>query len=80
MSEYLLFEEGPPKPRTKVWGVSTRHGDEFGEIKWHGPWRQYCYCIDDLVYSKGCLRDLANFIEAHEKERVPRSSNQKVIK
>ena len=70
MSEYLQFEEGQPNPGTKVWNVNTKYGDEFGEIKWYGLWRQYCYCIDDLVYSKKCLRDLADFIEAHEKERV----------
>lgn len=70
MSEYLKFEETESKPRTKVWDVFTRDGNEFGEIKWYARWRQYSYCIDDLVFTEACLRCLADFISKHKKDRV----------
>ena len=58
------------RPKTKVWGIYTSGGEPFGEVKWYGRWSQYAYHIDDLVFTKTCLRDLADFIEKHEKERV----------
>jgi len=70
MAKYLDFEETDSKPKTRVWNVLTRHGDDFGEIKFYAPWRQYCYVIDDLVFSRQCLKDLYEFVEAHKNDRV----------
>ena len=74
MSKYLEFSESDSKPRTKVWDVWTRSGDHFGEIKYYAPWRQYCYHVDGLVFSRKCLSDLFDFLEAHKDDRVEASA------
>jgi hypothetical protein len=68
--KYLETYEKESKPRTKVWGVNTKHGDEFGEVKWYAPWRQYCYEIDGVVFTKTCLKDLYDFLEKVKDVRV----------
>lgn len=64
--QYIKFVEVEKKPKTSVWSCRNRSdGYELGEVKWHGPWRQYCYFPSGpAVYSKGCLEDIAHFMEA----------------
>ena len=59
-------------PRTKIWVVSTKSTYIFlGWIKWYAPWRQYCFFpSEQMVFSRGCLRDINDFIEEHKAERV----------
>ena len=66
-TKHLYFVEAPALRRNKTqrWTVrSVRSGTQLGTIKWHAPWRQYCY-FDDInaLYSRGCLRDIAEFLE-----------------
>jgi len=64
ISKYLYFKVVEEKPKTFVWGVYTKQGDELlGQIKWYAPWRQYCYFDFCSVMAKSCLRDISNFIE-----------------
>lgn len=43
--------------------INIHHGEELGEIKWYGAWRQYCYFANvSAVYSKGCLDDISDFL------------------
>jgi len=78
-TEYLIIEEAEPPARIKtkrwvVWNkrVHVAHMSlgALGRIEWYGPWRQYCYMSTiQAVYSKGCLRDIADFIEEQMEER-----------
>ena len=58
--------------RTDIYGVySKKHDLMLGEIKWHGPWRQYVFFPEsDSLWSTGCLMDVVEFIlkmmEAHK--------------
>lgn len=63
-SKYLYFTLLENKPKTRVFGVHSKSSDfQLGIIKWHGPWRQYCFFpTADTLYSKGCLEDINNFI------------------
>src|SRR5690348_2002839 len=73
-TEYLVFKQDfLPGLKTGVWVVnSCNHGFRLGVIKWNGQWRQYTFFPEyDTVWSAGCLRDLANFIESVKKYRVP---------
>ncbi len=64
-SEYLYFTLIANKPKTRVFGVCSKSSDvQLGIIKWHGPWRQYCFFpASDTLYSRGCLQDINNFLE-----------------
>ena len=64
-SKYLYFSLLENKPKTRVFGVHARSSDiQLGIIKWHGPWRQYCFFpAPDCLFSKGCLEDINLFID-----------------
>ena len=63
--EYIHFIEIEQKPKTKVYSCrNNRSGEELGLVKWFPSWRQYCfYPVSDIILSKGCLKDIQNFIE-----------------
>ena len=64
-SKYLRFEELEAKPKTKQFAVKNKTSDFIlGYVKWYGPWRRYCFFIDQpgLVFDAGCLADIQNFI------------------
>jgi hypothetical protein len=65
--EYLRFVELPRKPERRTGNYSCQNrssSQELGKVMWHGPWRQYCYFPTvQAVYSAGCLRDMAEFLE-----------------
>lgn len=64
-STYLRFEEVPTSDQeSRRWKVGTKRGTYLGHIRWFAPWRQYVfYPSIDTLYSVGCLRDIAKFIE-----------------
>lgn len=63
----------PPAARKKthIWAVVTADARvRLGEIKWLCRWRQYSFFPEPgTVYSAGCLRDIAEFIEDAMKAR-----------
>ena len=70
--KYLNFLYScPTKRKTLRWIVSSVSlGEDLGYIEWYAPWRQYCYhSMDGLVFSVGCLREIADFIEYHKYDR-----------
>ena len=60
---FVLVEQ---KPKTGVYSCRNNRSEaELGEIRWHGPWRQYCYFPTvQAVYSAGCLADIQEFMAA----------------
>jgi hypothetical protein len=51
--------------RTQVYTVTAnRGGEQLGVIRWFGRWHQYVFePSGHTVYSAGCLRDLADFLD-----------------
>lgn len=46
--------------KTSEWSVwNHSYGERLGKIAWYGPWRQYCFFGGELVFSAGCLSDIA---------------------
>jgi hypothetical protein len=62
--KYFRIVETAQKPKTKVFSVINKSsGFELGTIAWYGPWRQYCFLPEgNTVFSKGCLKDIEDFI------------------
>ena len=72
MSKWIRFIEKavPYESKTKQWYVYSTSNFLLGTIKWHGPWRKYCYLTSDsgtLVFDHNCLRDIADFCEEQSK-------------
>ena len=57
--------------KTEIWSCrNNKSGEELGKVKWHGPWRQYCFTPSQpSVYSAGCMEDIAGFIHILMDER-----------
>ncbi len=70
---YIRFEEGvAPRGRiTRVWRVvSASSGDRLGWVRWHAPWRRYCFSpVQGTIWSPDCLRDVATFCEKQTEAR-----------
>lgn len=62
-----------PSGKTKVWEVrnisnGTHSDDVPGFIRWHGAWRGYVYECEASFYDAKCLRQIADFIDAANKD------------
>ena len=70
MSEYLWFYPGKSKSgKTRVIEVTSKsQGYNLGYIKWYGPWRQYVFEVEGVIFNAGCLRDIINRIETEMRE------------
>jgi len=69
-SQYLTFVKIEQKPRTSVWRVDDRDGNELGRVFFYSKWRQYSYeATSPAIYSSGCLADIMRFIASLERTR-----------
>lgn len=78
--KYIHFERilNPGKKTQKWMCRNNRSGAELGRIRWESSWRQYVFETvvepeDDygwwVYFSRGCLRDIADFIDQLMEER-----------
>lgn len=51
--------------KTEIWTLgNTDNGSHLGHVRWHGPWRKYCFFpAPDCIFEEDCLHDIAHFIE-----------------
>lgn len=69
---YLEFRETPsPSGATKIIDVIAKQsGIQLGVIKWHAPWRKYCYFPNDAtLYDANCMSDIVEKIKLEMKAR-----------
>jgi len=72
--EYIRFVEAPQMGITTRWDCWSHRDGYLGQVKWYGPWRQYCYFGQEgTVFSLGCLSDIRDFIGWLMKERKLRA-------
>jgi hypothetical protein len=74
-SAWIEFKEvSAPAATTAVFEVHSKEtGFVLGSVKWFGQWRGYAYFPEPYtVYEPTCLRDVADFIEAHNEEHRAR--------
>lgn len=71
-SQYMDFVEINTSGKTKRYAIfSLSNRSQLGEIKWWGPWRQYCFFpADDTVFNSGCMEDIQAAIKLLMLERV----------
>lgn len=70
--EFISFRDASEyvTGKTKAWVcLNKKSGGALGGVRWHGPWRQYCFFPSDALFSAGCLRDIAEFLEGVREER-----------
>jgi hypothetical protein len=60
----FIFRTSEGKRTNKYSVRNKKTGHILGKLIWHTGWRQYCYFPRaDCVYSAGCLKDIAGFLE-----------------
>ena len=65
MSQYLTFVRHlPPGRATSITNVESKSsGALLGQIRWHGPWRQYCFMPEPrTIFNVGCMADIEHQI------------------
>ena len=66
-SKYLMYrDDGPlnPKAVTRKYSVFNRYNSSLiGYVKWHAPWRAYCFYALNSVFDTACMREIAQFME-----------------
>lgn len=60
-----------PSGKTGLYEVVNAKSEILlGNIKWHGPWRQYVFFPQaDCLFSAGCLNDIGNSLDLLKSER-----------
>lgn len=63
-SRYLNFDRVGSTGKTDIWEVGSKsQGSVLGEIKWYGPWRQYCFFpSSNTVFNRECIADISEVI------------------
>ena len=55
----IKYERPSPSGKTRIFRVDSKRGDNLGEIRWYGPWRQYVFMPESgTIWSAGCLADV----------------------
>lgn len=71
--EYIkaVLVKDDPAAKTQLWAIVNKDsGAILGITQWYPPWRQYCYFPKlTIALSKGCLRDIENFLVELTKKR-----------
>jgi len=78
-TKHLTFTRRPLETnrKTSKWSVWNHdYGESLGEISWYGPWWQYCFhAANPLIFSEGCLMDIARMIQRLSEERGASASS-----
>jgi hypothetical protein len=69
--QYITFKKTDELPKTSVWKVvNVSKRTWLGEIRWYGPWRQYCFFPDmETLFSRGCMAQINQFIMKQMEKR-----------
>lgn len=81
--KHIKFEPRPPKPKTKVWAVTSKYDDFLlGYVLWFAKWRKYSFAPEpNTVFEQDCLRDIADFCQRQttfHKQNLPRKEKEAV--
>jgi len=66
VKEYIRFELVHDTGKTEIWEIySITRGTYLGDVRWYGPWRQYCFFPAQVtVFNKGCMLSIMARIDA----------------
>lgn len=77
---FLVTSYSLPKRKTRIYSLHNRKSDDhLGDVKWNGPWRQFCfYPCGETIWSGGCLDDIRSLIGNLMRERTVLNEQEKV--
>ncbi len=67
---YLVFKEEYSAGKTKRFCINNLSGETIGVIKWHAPWRKYCFhTYPNTIFDTKCLSEIIDFINTEMNKR-----------
>ena len=63
MKHFLKFTLVEHTPKTNIYLVTNIDDEELGMIAWYPTWRQYVFAPTDIVMSRDCTRQMADFLD-----------------
>jgi hypothetical protein len=73
MKSNLHFVQRPltEARKTLIWDVLNATDAILGEIKWHAPWRRYCFFPNGMLCADACcLAELQTFLVQQMTDRL----------
>ena len=72
ISKYMEFDLVGDTGKTEIWNVISKKNEFIlGQIKWHGPWRQYCFFPSPhTVFNPACMSDIQKAIKILMEKRI----------
>ncbi len=73
--KYIKFtrcvaEEISLRRKTEIWRCHDLKFNPLCVVKWHGPWRQYCFFpIGGSLFNRTCADDISHFMKQLMDER-----------
>lgn len=78
--KYIEFNLIEKKPKTNVYAVNKRDGEQIGMIFWYGAWRQYVFNpLPDTIWSHDCIDEIKNFLRYLKREHDNKRRIEKTI-
>lgn len=73
VGRYMTARKLGTSPRAPWAILNTRSRDQLGRVEWYPEWRQFVLVAESrtVVWSSGCLRDVARFMDELGKEARP---------
>lgn len=64
-SKYMEFDKVGDTGKTEIWNIISKSSEFIlGQIKWYGPWRQYCFFPSpNSVFNPACMADIDKVIK-----------------
>lgn len=66
---YAVEEKVKKGLKTKRWSIRNKTSRGLlGTVKWHGPWRDYCFYPElGAFFNSKCLDEIQEFLEQEKK-------------
>lgn len=70
VGRYMVARRLGSSPRAPWAILNARARDQLGRVEWYPEWSQYVLVAESrtVVWSSGCLRDVARFMDGLTKE------------
>ena len=70
-SKYMEFDKVGDTGKTEIWNILSKSSSFIlGQVKWYGPWRQYCFFPSpNSVFNPTCMLNINAFIKELMKQR-----------
>lgn len=75
--KFVILEKGNAVNPTRYQCINYS-GEVLGTVEWMGEWAQYCFWCHDIILSKSCMLDIADFLGQINQETYHRRAKMDI--